>query len=224
MAPKNKNFQIAPSMLASDLSALGEEIKNLEKAGIDILHFDIMDGQFVPNITFGFPVLETLRKTTKLTFDAHLMIQDADQYLEDFKKAGCDWLSVHVEACPHLHRTVQQIKSLGMKAGVAINPGTSLDSLNGILDFADFILVMSVNPGFGGQSFIGNSFERVKELKKRIGKRKVQIQIDGGIKKENIREAVKSGCDILVMGTGFFGFKDYKKAVTELSKEASRGV
>lgn len=224
MASKPKNFQIAPSMLASDLSDLGEEIKKIEKSGVEILHFDIMDGQFVPNITFGFPILESLRKKTKLIFDAHLMIADADRYLEDFKKAGCDWVSVHVEACPHLHRTVQQIKALGMKAGVAINPGTSLDALNGILDFADFILIMSVNPGFGGQSFIKNSFERVQELKKRIGKRKVQIQIDGGIKKENIREAVASGCEILVMGTGFFSFKDYKQAVETLSKEATKAV
>jgi len=154
MASQNHKFQIAPSMLASDLSALGNEIKMLESTGIEILHFDIMDGHFVPNITFGFPVLETLRKKTRLIFDAHLMIADADRYLEDFKKAGCDWLSVHVEACPHIHRTLQQIKKLGMVAGVAINPGTSLDALNGLLDFADFILIMSVNPGFGGQSFI----------------------------------------------------------------------
>jgi len=220
MASKTSTFQIAPSMLASDLTALGEEIAKLEKAGLQVLHFDIMDGQFVPNITFGFPVLESLRKKTKLIFDAHLMIADADRYIEEFKKAGCDWLSVHIEACPHIHRTLQQIKKFGMKAGVAINPGTPLDSLNGVLDFADFILIMSVNPGFGGQSFIDNSFERVAELKKRIGKRNVKIQIDGGIKKENIREAVKSGCDILVMGTGFFSFKDYKEALTQLSKEA----
>lgn len=222
MASQNSSFQIAPSMLASDLTALGEEVTKLEKAGVEVLHFDIMDGQFVPNITFGFPVLESLRKKTKLIFDAHLMIADADSYLEDFKNAGCNWLSVHVEACPHIHRTLQQIKKLGMKAGVAINPGTPLDSLNGILDSADFILVMSVNPGFGGQSFIDNSFDRVMELKKRIGKRNIKIQIDGGIKKENIREAVKSGCDILVMGTGFFSFKDYKEALTQLSSEANR--
>lgn len=222
MASKNSSFQIAPSMLASDLTALGEEVLRLEKAGVQVLHFDIMDGHFVPNITFGFPVLESLRKKSKLIFDAHLMIADADRYIEDFKNAGCDWLSVHVEACPHIHRTLQQIKKLGMQAGVAINPGTPLDSLNGILDFADFILVMSVNPGFGGQSFIENSFERVVELKKRIGKRNVKIQIDGGIKKENIREAVKSGCEILVMGTGFFSFKDYKDALSQLSTEANR--
>ena len=222
MALQKKQFQIAPSMLASDLSALGEEIKRLEEASVEVLHFDIMDGQFVPNITFGFPVLETLRKKTKLIFDAHLMIANADRYLEDFKNAGCDWLSVHIEACPHIHRTLQQIKKLGMKAGVAINPGTSLDSLDGVLDFTDFILVMSVNPGFGGQSFINNSFERVKDLKKRIGSRNVKIQIDGGIKKENIREAVSSGCDVLVMGTGFFTFKDYQVAMKELSQEVNR--
>ncbi|MCX6103046.1 MAG: ribulose-phosphate 3-epimerase [Proteobacteria bacterium] len=223
MALKSKTFKLAPSLLASDLSCLGTEVQKLEKAGIEVLHFDIMDGNFVPNITFGFPVLQALRKKTKLIFDAHLMINDADRYLEDFKKAGCDWLSVHVEACSHLHGTVQKIQKLGMTAGVAINPGTSLDELNGILDFADFILLMSVNPGFAGQSFIENSFERVRELKKRIGKRKIKIQIDGGIKKENIREAVLAGCDILVMGTGFFSFKDYKIALTELSKEATRG-
>ncbi|MBM4304362.1 MAG: ribulose-phosphate 3-epimerase [Deltaproteobacteria bacterium] len=222
MASQNHKFQIAPSMLASDLSALGNEIKMLESTGIEILHFDIMDGHFVPNITFGFPVLETLRKKTRLIFDAHLMIADADRYLEDFKKAGCDWLSVHVEACPHIHRTLQQIKKLGMVAGVAINPGTSLDALNGLLDFADFILIMSVNPGFGGQSFIENSFEKVRDLKKRIGNRKVKIQIDGGIKKENIRDAVLSGCDILVMGTGFFSYKDYKTGLNELCLEATR--
>ena len=222
MASQNRQFQIAPSMLASDLSALGAEIKKLEEAAIEILHFDIMDGQFGPNFTFGFPVLETLRKKTKLTFDAHLMIADADRYLEDFKNAGCDWLSVHIEACPHIHRTLNQIKKLGMKAGVAINPGTSLDHLDGILDFTDFILVMSVNPGVRGQWFIVKSVERVKELKTRIAKREINIQIDGGIKKENIREAVLSGCDILVMGTGFFNFKDYKVARTELTQEVNR--
>ncbi|NBY20045.1 ribulose-phosphate 3-epimerase [bacterium] len=222
MAAKKTKFLIAPSMLASDLTALGDEVKNLEQAGLEVLHFDIMDGQFVPNITFGFPVLESLRKKTKLIFDAHLMIADADRYIEEFKNAGCNWLSVHIEACPHIHRTLQHIKKLGMQAGVAINPGTPLDSLNGILDFADFILVMSVNPGFGGQSFIGNSLERVAELKKRIGNRNVKIQIDGGIKKDNIREAVHSGCDILVMGTGFFSFKNYSEALTQLSNEAMR--
>lgn len=221
MSPNS--IQIAPSMLASDLSRIGEEIRNLEKAGADVLHFDIMDGHFVPNITFGFPVLESLRPLTKLPFDAHLMISDADAYLDEFKRVGCDWVSVHIEACPHIHRTLHRIRELGMKAGVAINPGTSLSALDSVLDNADYILIMSVNPGFGGQKFIATAFDRVKELKKKIGIRKVQIQIDGGIKKENIGEAVRAGCEILVVGTGLFSVKDYQKSISELREAAMRG-
>lgn len=210
-------------MLASDLSRLNDEIKALEKGGADVLHFDVMDGHFVPNITFGFPVIESARKATKLPFDAHLMIADADKFLDEFKRVGCDWLSVHVEACPHIHRTLQRIKELGMKPGVAINPGTSLAMLDGVLDFAEYILIMSVNPGFGGQKFIPNAFDRVRELKNKIGNRKVQIQIDGGIKKENIGEAVKAGVDILVIGTGLFASKDYSAAIPSLREAGLRG-
>lgn len=222
MSPTKNKIQIAPSMLAADFSRLADEISALEKAKVDVLHLDIMDGHFVPNITFGFPVIEAIRKQTKLPLDAHLMIENADQYLEEFKRVGCDWISVHIEACPHIHRTLQRIKELGMRAGVAINPGTSLDSLSGVLDFADFFLIMSVNPGFGGQKFIPNSFDRVRELKKRLGSRKTDIQIDGGIKKDNIREAVNAGCNIIVMGTGLFSAKDYSAAVPELHKEVER--
>lgn len=218
-----KTIQIAPSMLASNLLRLEEEIKNLEKGGADLLHWDIMDGNFVPNLTFGFPVLESARKITALPFDAHLMIADADRYIEEFKRVGCNWLSVHVEACPHIQRTLHHIKELGMKPGVAINPGTSLSSLGGVLDFVDYILVMSVNPGFGGQKFIPNAFDRVKELKTKIGQRKIQIQIDGGIKKENIAEAVRAGVDILVIGTGLFSMKDYTTAIPALRNEGLKG-
>lgn len=211
---------IAPSLLASDLSRLGEEIAAIDKAGADVIHFDVMDGHFVPNITFGIPVIESVRKVSKLPFDAHLMISNADAYLDAFRKAGCDWLSVHVEACPHLNRTLQRIRELGMKAGVAINPGTSLSALDACLDDVDYVLIMSVNPGFGGQSFIGQSFDRVRELKKRLGSRPVKIQIDGGIKESNIGEAARAGVDIMVVGTGFFASKDYAVQMKKLKDGA----
>ncbi len=213
-------IEIAPSLLACDLSKLGEEIRAVEKAGVDVLHFDVMDGHFVPNITFGFPVIQSVRKITKLPFDAHLMIEDADRYLEEFQKAGCNWLSVHVEACPHIQRTLTRIRELGMKAGVALNPGTSIATLDSVLDFSDYILVMSVNPGFGGQKFISTSFEKVREVKVRIGKRPVRIQIDGGIKDLNIAEAAASGAEIMVVGTGLFGASDYTSQVKLLREKA----
>lgn len=214
------NVQIAPSLLAADLSRLGEEIKALEAAGADVLHFDVMDGHFVPNITFGLPVIQSVRKLSKLPFDAHLMISNADAFIDDFKKAGCDWLSVHVEACPHLNRTLNRIRELGMKAGVAINPGTSLKALDACLDDVDYVLVMSVNPGFGGQSFIGNAFDRVKILKEMLKGRKVKIQIDGGIKDHNIGDAAKAGAEIMVVGTGLLAAKDYAAQIKLLRSKA----
>ncbi len=213
-------IEIAPSLLACDISRLAEEIRAVEKAGADLLHLDIMDGHFVPNISFGFPVIQSIRKVTKLPFDAHLMIEDADRYIEPFHKAGCDWISVHVEACPHLQRTLSRIRELGMKAGVAINPGTSLATLDSVLDYVDYVLLMSVNPGFGGQQFIPTSFDKVRELKTRIGKRAVRIQIDGGIKETNIGDAARAGAEIMVVGTGIFAAADYTAQVKLLRAKA----
>ncbi len=205
---------VAPSILAADISRLGEEVRAIEAAGADLLHFDVMDGHFVPNLSFGFPVIEALRKLTQLPIDAHLMIQNADAYLERFAQAGCNWLSVHVEACPHLHRTLGRIKELGMRAGVAINPGTPLSSLDAVLEATDFVLIMSVNPGFGGQKFIDGTWDRIRTLKKKAPT--VQIEIDGGIKESNAPDAIAAGAEVLVVGTGLFGTKDYSQTVKKL--------
>lgn len=215
-----RSFLLAPSMLAADMSRLGDEIRKLEGAGVDLFHFDIMDGHFVPNLTIGFPVIESLRRHTKLPFDAHLMIENADRYLDDFARVGCNWLSVHVEACPHLDRTLTKIKDLGMRAGVAINPGTSLHTLDVVLDRVDYILVMSVNPGFGGQSFISDSLKRVKEFKKMLRADQL-IQMDGGIKRQNIAEVVQAGVDVVVMGTGLLAAGDYLSEVRHLRSVVS---
>ncbi len=211
---KNMKTLIAPSLLAADLTRLGEEVRAVEAAGADVLHFDVMDGHFVPNLTFGFPVIEALKKITRLPIDAHLMIQNADAFLDRFAQAGCDWLSVHVEACPHLHRTVSRIRELGMKPGVAINPGTPLSSLDAVLPHLDFVLAMSVNPGFGGQKFIEGTWDRIRELKKRAPH--LQVEIDGGIKVSNAKDAIAAGADILVVGTGLFGTPDYAQTVQAL--------
>lgn len=205
---------VAPSLLAADLTRLAEEVAAVEAAGADVLHFDVMDGHFVPNLTFGFPVIEALRKITKLPIDAHLMITNADAYIDRFAAAGCNWLSVHVEACPHLHRTLGRIKELGLRAGVAINPGTPLTAIDAVLPDIDFVLVMSVNPGFGGQKFIDQTWERIRTLKRHAPH--VQIEIDGGIKESNATDAAEAGAEVLVVGTGLFGTPDYKKTIQSL--------
>lgn len=206
---------IAPSILSADFSRLGEEVRAVEKAGADIIHFDVMDGHFVPNITVGPMVLSAVRKVTQLPIDAHLMIEHPANYLEEFVKAGANYLSIHVEATPHLHRVVQQIKSLGAKAGVALNPHTPVSSMGYILDEVDFVLVMTVNPGFGGQQFIPSAFKKVQELDqmRREHQLQFQIEIDGGIKVENIGEVSQAGVDIFVAGSAIFSQPDYAKTI-----------
>lgn len=212
--------KIAPSILSADFLRLGEEIKAAEEAGVDMLHLDVMDGHFVPNITIGPFVVEAIREITKLPLDVHLMIEDPDRYIKDFIKAGADFLTIHIEASVHLHRTIHWIKESGVKAGVSLNPATPVWSLDNILHDLDLVLAMSVNPGFGGQEFIPHVLEKIKTLKSMIRERGLQtlIEVDGGIKYDNAREVVQAGADILVMGSGFFNAKDYRDLVKALRK------
>jgi ribulose-phosphate 3-epimerase len=213
-----QEFMMAPSILSADFSRLGEEIKAVEKAGADIIHVDVMDGHFVPNITIGPPVVASVRKITELPLDVHLMISDADRYVEDFAKAGADWITVHVEACPHLHRTVSRIKELGKKAGAVLNPATPLGSLDEILPEIDLVMLMSVNPGFGGQSFIRSSIKKIKTLRKMIVERglEVGIEIDGGVSPATIADVAGAGANIFVAGSAVFGQQDYVKVIREM--------
>lgn len=209
---------IAPSILAADFSRLGDEVKAVEDAGADWIHVDVMDGHFVPNLTIGPIVVESLRKVTELPLDVHLMIENADQYIPEFASAGADILSVHAEACPHLHRTVQLIKDQGVRAGVVLNPGTTLFSLDEIIEDADLVLLMSVNPGFGGQSFIPQVLSKIELLRNTLNESGVEldVQVDGGIKPENAGAIKKAGANVLVAGSAVFNSKDYTKAIQAL--------
>lgn len=203
--------KIAPSILSADFMRLGEEIKAAEKAGADMFHIDIMDGCFVPNITIGPSVVNAIKKITNVPLDVHLMIKKPERYINDFINAGADYLSVHVEASIHLHRTIQSIKDKKVKAGAVLNPSTPISSLDYIVSDLDFVLLMSVNPGFGGQSFIPQAMDKIKAMKDMITKKgsSALIEVDGGIKADNAKEVAKSGADILVMGAAFFGSGDY---------------
>ena len=211
-------FEIAPSILSADFTRLGEEIKAVKAGGAKVLHVDVMDGQFVPNITIGLPVVKSIRKMTDMTIDTHLMIVDPGRYAAKFVEAGADMVSVHVEADPHLHRTLCSIKDAGGKAGIAINPATPLVDLEEALPFADFILLMSVNPGFGGQSFIETSIDKLRRLRTMIEGRglETKIEIDGGIDLENISTIVESGAEIVVAGSAVFGKGEPENAVKQL--------
>ncbi len=210
--------KIAPSLLSADFMRLGEEIRAAEAAGVDMLHLDIMDGHFVPNITIGPFVVEAIRRTTKLPLDVHLMIEEPDRYIADFIKAGADYLTVHVEASVHLHRTVHWIKDSGAKAGVSLNPATPVWSLEHILPDLDLVLLMSVNPGFGGQGFISHALGKIRTVKDMLRERGLQIplEVDGGVKFDNAREVADAGADILVMGSAFFNSEDYRELTARL--------
>lgn len=208
---------LAPSILSADFLKLGEEIQAAEAAGADMLHIDIMDGHFVPNITIGPFIVESIRKITSLPLDVHLMIEEPDKYLRDFIKAGADYLTVHYEASVHLHRTVQWIKESGVKAGVSLNPATPVWNLEHILPYTDLALLMSVNPGFGGQEFIPEVIEKIKILKKLLREKGLStlIEVDGGVKIKNAPEIISAGADILVMGSAFFNSKDYGTVIKQ---------
>ena len=214
--------KISPSILSANFSKLGEEIKKAEKAGADLIHVDVMDGHFVPNITIGPPVVKAIKKVTNLPLDVHLMIEDPDKYIEAFAKAGADIITVHTEASTHLHRSIQYIKDNKVKAGVSLNPATPLDVLDFILSEVDMVLVMSVNPGFGGQEFIPQSLGKIKMIRDMIKKRKykVEIEVDGGINVDNAGDVAKAGADILVMGNAFFNSKDYAEVVRAVRKKS----
>ena len=214
----NRTIEIAPSILSADFSRLGEEIEAVERGGATILHVDVMDGHFVPNITVGLPVVKSLAGTTRLPIDAHLMISEPGRYAEQFVSAGARMVSVHVEADVNLHRTLMSIKTAGAQAGVVVNPSTSLGHIEEALRFADYVLVMSVNPGFGGQKFISESVDKVRRLRQMIDERRlnVRIEIDGGIDLKNIETVVSAGADIIVAGSAIFGTSDAEAAVRDL--------
>jgi ribulose-phosphate 3-epimerase len=211
---------IAPSILSADFTRLGEEVQAVAQAGADWIHADVMDGHFVPNITFGPMVVEAVRRVTDLPIDVHLMIENPDRYIAEFASAGADWISVQVETCPHLNRTVQLIRDRGAKAGVVLNPATSLDTVEWILDAVDYVLIMSVNPGFGGQSFIGNSLDKIRRLRQTIDQRGLQvlIEVDGGVNSDTIYEVARAGADVFVAGSAIFGSNDYRTTIAELKQ------
>lgn len=206
---------IAPSILSADFSRLGEEVKAVEAAGADWIHVDVMDGHFVPNITIGPLVVEAVRRVTQLPLDVHLMIEDPDQYVEAFAGAGSTYLTVHPEACYHVHRTIQAIKDLGVKAGVSLNPATPLSALEWVLADVDLVLVMSVNPGFGGQTFISSAIPKIRDLKSMVRSKNpdVVIAVDGGVNQETIRSVSEAGADAFVAGSAIFGSSDYGETI-----------
>lgn len=218
MAQENPEVIIAPSILSADFGRLNDEVKEVEQAGADWIHVDVMDGHFVPNITIGPAVVESVRKATELPLDVHLMIENADCYIKDFASAGSDIITVHVEACPHLNRTIQLIKEQGIRAGVVLNPATPLSSLEEILHEIDMVLLMSVNPGFGGQTFIPSMLDKIQNLNDVMAhyENPIELEVDGGIKAENAGDIKKAGASVLVAGSAIFNAEDYKKAIESL--------
>jgi ribulose-phosphate 3-epimerase len=216
-------IKIAPSILSADFARLGEEVQTVTRGGADYIHIDVMDGHFVPNLTIGPLVVEAVRKVTNLPLDVHLMIENPDRYITDFANAGADIITVHQEAVPHLHRTVQLIKSLGKKAGVSLNPATPAATLDMILDDLDLVLVMTVNPGFGGQGFIASGLAKIAALRHEINRRglPVELEIDGGVKTDNIGQIAAAGANVFVAGSAVFSATDYAATIAELRRRAS---
>ncbi|OQY00464.1 MAG: ribulose-phosphate 3-epimerase [Desulfobacteraceae bacterium 4572_130] len=212
---------IAPSILSADFTKLGEEIKNVEKAGADWIHIDVMDGQFVPTISYGSIIVKACKKVTNLPIDVHLMIEKPDHIIPEFINAGADFISVHAETCTHLHRTIQLIKNSNVKAGVALNPATSIESIKWIINDIDFLVVMSVNPGFGGQKFIKSSLEKIKNLKSLINKKgsKAIIQVDGGVGMSTIKTIAQAGAQSFVAGSAIFNTSNYKETISALKQK-----
>ncbi len=224
--PNEKFNKISPSILSADFSRLKEEVQAVEKAGADYIHVDVMDGHFVPNITIGPMIVESLRKMTSLPLDVHLMIQNPDEFLTAFVEAGAGILTVHVEACPHLHRTLTEIKKRGVRAGVSLNPATPLCLIEPALEYADLVLVMTVNPGFGGQEFIPAMLPKIKQLRSLIDRKgwNLELEVDGGIKVDNIGAVAKAGADVFVSGSGIFKTSDSGKTITAMREEIKKGA
>ena len=214
-------LELSPSLLSADFTDLKSEIEVLDKNGVKYLHLDVMDGMFVPNISFGPMIIKQLRPLTNMVFDVHLMIEEPDRYVQNFKDAGADILTVHYEACKHLHSTISYIKSLGMKAGVSLDPATNIEVLDYVLEDLDLVLIMSVNPGFGGQSFIPSSIDKIKNLKAKIRERNLNVivEVDGGVKTTNVKDVIEAGADLIVSGSDVFADKENRiRAYKEIFK------